>query len=100
LNAFEAREIEQRVDELEQPVAVSLHDLERCDVFRSEARVTLHQDVFERPEEQRERRPELVAHVAEERRLDTIELGQRFGPTAFLLVGAHVRESRRDLSGE
>ena len=56
-----------------------------------------HQHVLERPEHQRQRRAELVAHVGEERGLGAVELGERLGPAALLFVGAGVGDRRGDL---
>ena len=55
---------------------------------------------LERAEQQRQRRAELVADVGEERRLGAIDLGERLGAAALLLVGAHVGEAGGDLAGE
>ena len=60
----------------------------------------ISQTVFERPDEQRQRRPELVTDVAEERRLRPIELRQRFGALSLLLVRARVGERRAQLVGD
>ena len=51
----------------------------------------------QRTDHQRERRPELVRHVREERRLGPIELGKRFGPPALFLERLRVGEAGRDL---
>ena len=58
------------------------------------------EQVLERPEHQRQRRAELVADVAEERRLGAVELGQRLGALALLLVGRRLRHRRPDLRGD
>ena len=43
--------------------------------------------LLERSEQQRQRRPKLVTHVREERRLRAIELRERLGAAPLLLVG-------------
>ena len=58
------------------------------------------QAVFERADEKRQGRPELVTDVAEERRLGPIERSQRFGALSFLFVGARVGERRSQLVGD
>src|SRR6185503_176698 len=55
---------------------------------------------FQRSEQQRERRPELVADVGEERRLRAIQRRERFGTASLLLVRARVRDRGRDLRGQ
>ena len=58
------------------------------------------EQVGRRPEHERERRAELVAHVGEELRLGAIQLGERFGAAAFLLIRLRVAERDGDLRGE
>ena len=57
------------------------------------------EQVFRRTEHQRQRRSELVADVAEERRLDAIEFGQRLGLAPRLLQGDGVADSGGDVIG-
>src|SRR5580658_9019111 len=59
------------------------------------ARFLLH--FFKRTEHQRQRRAELVADVAEKRRLGAVELSQSFCPLALLLIGAGAGQPDRDL---
>ena len=56
--------------------------------------------VLERAEHQRERRAELVADVAEEGGLGPVELGERLGAPALLLVGARVGDGGGDVAGD
>ena len=58
------------------------------------------EQIVERPEHQGERRSELVADVAEERRLGAVELGQRFRTLALFLVGRGLCHRRPDLCGD
>ena len=69
--ASSAREVEQRVDELEQPHGVAVHELQRD---RATSAGAVAQRVLERAEHQRQRRAELVADVGEERGLGPVEL--------------------------
>ena len=52
------------------------------------------------PEQQRQRRAELVADVAEERRLRAIDGRKRLGALSFLFVGAGVGERGAELIGD
>ncbi len=54
--------------------------------------------ILDRPQHQRERRAELMAHVAEKCRLGAIDRRERFDAAAFLFVGVRVRQSRRQLA--
>ena len=60
----------------------------------------LRQRVFQRPQHQRERRAELVAHVGEEGGLGAIDLGERLGALALFLVGARVGDRSGELTGQ
>ncbi len=55
--------------------------------------------VLDGPEQQCERRAELVTDVAEERGFGAIDLGQRLGPAPFLFVRAGIGERRAQLAG-
>ncbi len=58
------------------------------------------EQVLDGREHERERRPELVAHIAEEGRLGAIKLGERLGALALLLVRRCVAHGLRQASGE
>ena len=98
-SGFESREIQQRIDELEQThaVAMSKVDQRRIGVLRPGVS---RENVLERSQHQRERRPELVADVREEHRLGAVDLRQRLRAQTLLLVGARVGVRGCDLSGE
>ena len=96
---LDAREVEQRVHELLEPQAVAMHDGEQLAVRRHDLVRGRGEDILDRSEHQRQRRAELVAHVAEEGGLGAIELGQDLGAVALLLVRARVRDRRRDARG-
>ena len=96
-SGLDAREIQQRVDQLQQPLPVPMGDVH---VGRGVGRQRLAgraQDVLQRTDHQRQRRPELVRDVREERRLGAIELGQRFRPAPLFLERLRVGQRRRDL---
>src|ERR1044072_832811 len=63
------------------------------------ARRVRSQQVLERPENQRQRRSEFVGDVREECGLCSIDLGERFGPLALLLVRTGVGERSANLAG-
>ena len=94
---FNARELEERVDQLEQAQLVAIHDLQG---FALERPVRRCQGFLGRPEDQRQGRAELVTDVAEEHRLRPIELRQRFGALALRFVGAGVPDGGADLVGD
>src|SRR5690606_33058979 len=79
---LDTRELEQRVDEPQQPPRVALRDLEP-QLLRARYRRRVGERVLERAEHQRERRPKLVTDVAEKRRLRTIELREILGALAL-----------------
>ena len=56
--------------------------------------------LVQRPEQQRQRRAEFVADVAEERRLRAVQLGERLRAPPLLLVGMDVGQPRGDLADE
>ena len=75
----------------------------RCTLRRSSPRKAPSgraQCLFGGPEHQRERRPELVAHVREKGGLGAVDRRQRLGAAAFLFVRARVGEPGRHLADE
>ena len=96
---LDAREVEQRVDQLEQPQPVAVHETPALDVGGRQ-RFRLGESVLRRPQHQGQRRPELVADVAEERRLGAIDLRQRLGAGPGLGQRAGVGDGRGDLAGD
>ena len=69
-------EVEELVDEVEQTARVPLHDRELVAEPRIEVAVAPGERVLDRPEQERQRRPELVADVGEEPRLEPVHLLQ------------------------
>ncbi len=70
---FEAREVEQAIDQAKQAYGVPVHGPQ---TLVSEDGVGAGEGVFDRSEHQRERRAKFVAHVAEEGRLRGVELAE------------------------
>ena len=97
---LDAREVEQRVDQLEQAQAVAVDDGQPLAVVGPAGRPASASTSSSGPSMQRQRRAELVADVAEEGRLGAVELGQRLGARALLLVGLGVGQGRGDLPGD
>ena len=90
---LDASEVEQRVDQAQEPQLIVV---DRGQLLTGE-RAARGQRILRGCQHQRERRAKLVAHVAEEGRLGPVELGERRGAPALLLVQAGVRERRRHL---
>jgi len=81
---LDSREIEQRVDELEQAQTIAVDQVHLIVVLRRDSRVgglPLH--LLERTQHQGQRRAKFVADVGEEPRLAAIDLGERLGPPAL-----------------
>ena len=86
------------VDEPQEPQRASMHGLESSRLAATPRGVG--ERILERAEDQRQRRAELVADVAEERGLRAVELGELLGALALLLVGAGVGHGGRDVAGD
>ena len=84
---LEAREVQQRVDEPQQPQRAAVGDVDPLALGRG-IRVGVGERVAERAEHQRQRRAELVRDVGEELGLRAVERGQ--------LLGARVRGGEAD----
>ena len=96
---LDAREVEQRVDQLEQAEAVAVNGGQRLAVVGPGA-VRPPKHFFQRPQQQGQRRAELVADVAEKGRLGPVQLGQRLRAAPRLFVGLGVGQGRGDLPGD
>ncbi len=94
---LQAGEVEQGVDELPEAQRVALDDLELLADPRVGVEGRGGPQFGDRSHDQRQRRPELVAHVAEEVGLRPVELGQGLGPAALGLVATGVEQTGRDL---
>ncbi len=94
--SLDAREIQQAVDQAQQPSAVAQRQGGLG--ARRFAGGGVRRHVLQRPEHQGQGRAELVAHVREEGRLRPVELGQGFDPPPFLLIGVGIGDGRRDLA--
>ena len=101
---LDPREVQQRVDELAQPQAVALDDLELLAGARVlRGRVLRGQpgpELLHRAHDQGERGAELVADVGEERGLGPVQLGQLLGAPLLDLVGHRAVDQRRGLLGD
>ena len=76
-----------------------MNDLE-LPALRWRQAVPAAEQIFQRPQHQRQRGPELVADIGEEDCLCVVDFSQGLRPAAFLRVGPGVIEAGRDLSGE
>ena len=94
---LDAREVEQRVDQLQQPQPVAVDELQLAASPAGRPVGAGRSAVLDRPEHQRQRGAELVADVAEEGGLGPVQLGQRLGAPALLLVGAGVGDGGGDV---
>ena len=97
---LDARKIEQRVDELEQTLRIAMH---RLQIGALQHAVRRPGGFLGRPEQQGQRRAELMADIAEERGLGAIELGERLRAGLRLLErpgtddgGTDLRRDRRE----
>src|SRR5262249_51582090 len=98
LASFDAREVKQCVDKLEQANAIAMrHSNQRPVPGRNFAR-TLGEDLLERTEHQRERRAKLVAYIGEKCCLRAIDFRQRLRSSPLLLVCLCVGDRRSDLN--
>ncbi len=93
--SLDAREVEQRVHQLQQTLRIALDQHNPLAVLGK--RGCIGQRILGWAKHQRQRRAKLVADVAEEDSLCAVELGQCLGALALLLVCLGVREAGRDL---
>ena len=94
---FETREIQERVHQLEQAQGIVVRQLEARPLPAAERLRGIAETVLERPQHQRERRAELVADVAEERRLGAIDFAKGLRALVLRLVRAGVGDDVRNL---
>jgi hypothetical protein len=93
---LDAREIEQGVDQLQEPERVAVGGIQ---ILCAEHARGGARGVLERAQHQRQRGSKLVAHVAEERGLGPVELRERFSALDLLFIGLEVGDARGDLPG-
>ena len=91
---FDPREIEERVDELQQTQGIAVEELHGRRIDRRPDRGAEH--VLDRREDQRQGRTEFVTDVAEERRLRAVDRGERLGSPLLRFVGCRVADGLRD----
>jgi hypothetical protein len=94
---LDAREVEQRVHEPQQPRAVAARVHQALALPGAGGVLAVAERVLDRPEQQRQRRAEFVADVAEERGPRPVELGQRLR-APLGLVHLRLRDRGRDLA--
>ena len=82
---FEARDVEQGVDQLVQAVGVALHQLELRALRGRQGAVDAVEQIGGRREHQHQRRAEFVAHVAEEAGLGAVQRRQRLDARPLFL---------------
>ncbi len=92
---LDTREIQQRIDELEQAQRIALGYFEALAGHRG--RLLVGQSVLNRSEQQRQRSAELVADVGEEGRFCSIDRGETFGARALMLIRLRVGDGRGHL---
>ena len=87
---LDAREVQQRIHEPQQPHAVAVRGRQALAACRRKLAVGGRKLLLQRAEHQRQRCAELVRDVGEEGRLGAVDVGQRLGAGALLLVGERV----------
>ena len=97
---FDARKIQQRIHESQQPQRIAMRDLLPFSMHGWQRRTHIGQAVFERSDEQGERGAEFVTDVAEECRFRAIERRQCFGARALVFVGPRIRDGGGQLIGD
>ena len=99
-SGFDAGEVEQGVDELEQPQAVALRGPGQLAVGGQELAFRLPQYFLEGAEHEGQGRAEFVRNIGEEGCFGAVELGEGLGALALLLVSLGVRQGGGDLAGD
>ena len=97
---FDARKIEQRVDETQQSQSVAIDDFQLTLCGGGEIGMTAREHFFDRTQHERQRSTELVADVREECRFRPVQFGQCLCLASLILECAPVRDSRRDGGGQ
>jgi hypothetical protein len=98
--SLDAGEVQQRVHEPLETERVAMRHLLPFAVHGRQRRAGIAQPVLERTHQQRERRAELVADVAEEVRFRPIQFGKRLGAPALLFVRAGIEHAGSHLVGD
>jgi hypothetical protein len=97
---LDPRELEERVDQALQAKLAAADELELVDLRLGERTVGALEEIVGRPQHQRERGAELVAHVAEERGLGAVDLGQGLGAPLRLLERPAAGQRRRHVAAD
>ena len=85
---LDARKIEQRIDQFQQPNSVAVRHRDELATVGTEINFRQRQHLFERAQHQGEWRAKLMADIGEKRRLGPVDFRQRFRAPALLLVGS------------
>ena len=94
---LDAREVQQHVDELQEPQRVAMRHLDETTRLRRVVAIRSRQQLLERAQHQGQRGAELVTDVGEEGRFCPVQLRQRLGALALIFVGGGIRDAGRDL---
>ena len=97
---FDAREIQQTVDEFLQPQSVPVYEFEQLATLAPRAFRRCREKFFHRTQHQGERRAQFMADVREEGGLGTVDLGKCFSAAAFRFPRARVAQRGCYLTGE
>ena len=99
-SGLQPREVQQGVDELQQTLAVAQDHVHPAALTVRQRLVGVGERVLGRPQQERERGPELVADVGEEVGLGPVELGERLGALPLEVEGAGVVDGAGELAGQ
>ena len=97
VSSLDPGKVEQPVDEPQQTLGVPLCDRQQGPVGRIQVVAESLLQVSQRAKQQCQRRPELMADVAEERRLCPVEFSESFEPAVLFFVRAGHRDGGGDL---
>ena len=95
---FDTGELQQRVDQAQQPPRVTPGSTQP--IRENRLRTHVGERIFQRSEQQRQRSAEFVADIGQKRCLGAVQFGQRIGPLPLLLVRDHCGQRRGQLVGE
>jgi hypothetical protein len=97
---FDAREVKQRINKLQQPHRVAMGNRNAGTVVGTNLPFRFGEDLFKRPQHQGKRGPKFMADVRKERGFGTVDFGQNFGPPPLLLIGLCIRDRGSNLSSD
>src|SRR5256714_9701206 len=88
---FNACEVQQRVDQFQEPQGVALCGVDALTLSFGERVLALSQRVFQGPEHQGQRGTEFMTDIGEELGFGSVDFRQRFRAPALFLISARVR---------